>query len=46
MFARTLCALGFTFTYRNWRRDRAPLLAQIRQVRAALDDPAPAAGAP
>ena len=39
-----LCALGFTFTYRNWKRDRAPLLAQIRQVRAALDDLALTAG--
>jgi CDP-diglyceride synthetase len=35
-----LCLLGLYFTWGNWRRDRAPLLAQIRQARAALEDAA------
>lgn len=40
-----LCAAGFAFTYRNWKRDKAPLLAEIRKMKAELmaddaDDPA------
>ncbi len=31
-----VCAAGFTFTYRNWRRDKAPLLADIQQLKAEL----------
>ena len=31
-----VCAAGFFFTYQNWRRDRAPLLAEIRKMKAAL----------
>ena len=31
-----LCAAGFTFTYRNWRRDKAPLLAEIQKMKAEL----------
>ena len=30
------CAAGFTFTYRNWRRSKAPLLAEIRSLKAEL----------
>ena len=40
-----VCAAGFTFTYRNWRRDKAPLLAEIQKMKAELmadetDEPA------
>jgi hypothetical protein len=31
-----VCAAGFTFTYLNWRRDKAPLLADIRKMKAEL----------
>jgi hypothetical protein len=31
-----VCAAGFTFTYRNWRRDKAALLADIQQLKAEL----------
>jgi len=31
-----VCAAGFTFTYLNWKRDKAPLLAGIRKLRAEL----------
>ena len=31
-----VCAAGFTFTYRNWRRDKAPLLAEIQKMKAEL----------
>ncbi len=31
-----VCAAGFTFTYRNWRRDKAPLLADIQKLKAEL----------
>lgn len=40
-----VCAAGFTFTYRNWKRDKAPLLAEVRKMKAELmadeaDEPA------
>ncbi len=40
-----VCAAGFTFTYLNWRRDKAPLLAEIQKMKAELmadqtDEPA------
>jgi hypothetical protein len=41
-----VCLLGLHFTYRNWKRDKAPLLAQIRQVRADLEDAAPESETP
>ena len=31
-----VCAAGFTFSYRNWRRDKAPLLAEIQKTKAEL----------
>ena len=31
-----VCAAGFTFTYRNWKRDKAPLLAEIQQLKQEL----------
>ncbi|HSA03598.1 MAG TPA: hypothetical protein P5055_22960, partial [Candidatus Paceibacterota bacterium] len=31
-----VCAAGFTFTYRNWKRDKAPLLAEIRKMKLEL----------
>jgi hypothetical protein len=31
-----VCAAGFTFTYRDWKRDKAPLLAEIRQMKRDL----------
>ena len=40
-----VCAAGFTFTYLDWRRDKAPLLAEIQKMKAELladqaDEPA------
>ena len=40
-----LCAAGFGFTYRNWKRDKAPLLADIQKMKMELmvnetDEPA------
>lgn len=31
-----LCAAGFGFTYRNWKRDKAPLLAEIQKMKMEL----------
>ncbi len=31
-----VCAAGFTFTYRNGKRDKAPLLAKIQRMKAEL----------
>ena len=31
-----VCVAGFFFTYRNWKRDRAPLLAEIQKMQAEL----------
>lgn len=46
-----LCAAGFTFTYLNWRRDKAPLRAELRKMRSELtadetDEPASERGRP
>lgn len=31
-----LCAMGFVFTYRNWKRDRRPLWLAVREMLADL----------
>ncbi len=31
-----VCVAGFTFTYLDWKRDKAPLLAEIRQMKQEL----------
>jgi hypothetical protein len=33
-----ICAMGFYFTYRNWKRDKAPLLEEIRKREKALQE--------
>lgn len=40
-----VCAAGFTFSYRNWKRDKAPLLEEIQRIKAELTaDEADASG--
>lgn len=40
-----VCAAGFTFTYRNWKRDKSTLLAEVRRLKRELDaDHATASG--
>jgi len=38
LFYLLVCAMGFYFTYRNWTRDKAPLLAEIRRREDALQE--------
>ncbi|MCU0916445.1 MAG: hypothetical protein MUC88_18050 [Planctomycetes bacterium] len=38
LFYLLVAAMGFYFTHQNWRRDRAPLLADIRRLRNALEN--------
>jgi MFS family permease len=40
LFYLLVCALGFYFTYRNWKRDKAPLLEEIRRRENALQEEA------
>lgn len=39
-----LCAMGFTFSYHDWRRDKRPLWLEIRRMLATFDEnePSPA----
>jgi hypothetical protein len=41
LFYLLLCAMGFYFTWRNWRRDKASLLADIHTMRDALEGEKP-----
>lgn len=36
LFYLLVGAMGFYFTYRNWKRDKAPLLEEIRRREDAL----------
>ena len=36
LFYLLVCARGFYFTYQNWKRDKAPLLEEIRRWEDAL----------
>ena len=36
LFYLLVCAMGFYFTYQNWKRDKAPLLEEIRRWEDAL----------
>jgi fatty acid desaturase len=38
LFYLFVCVMGLYFTYRNWRRDKAPVLAEIRRREAALQE--------
>ncbi len=38
LFYLLVCAMGFYFTYRNWKRDKAPLLEEIRRREKALQE--------
>lgn len=37
VFFVVICAMGLTFTYGNWKRDKRPLWLEIRQLLAELD---------
>ena len=43
LFYLLVCAMGFYFTYRNWKRDKAPLLEEIRRWEDALREEGSAA---
>jgi hypothetical protein len=38
LFYLLVCAMGFYFTYQNWKRDKAPLLEEIRRWENALQE--------
>jgi hypothetical protein len=38
LFYLLVCAMGFYFTYQNWKRDKAPLLEEIRRRGKALQE--------
>ena len=38
LFYLLVCVMGFYFTYRNWKRDKAPLLEEIRRQEIALQE--------
>jgi len=38
LFYLLVCVMGFYFTYQNWKRDKAPLLEEIRRRESALQE--------